>query len=283
MRGYSSRLVFAALLLIFLPEMVLLGFILGQQSYCRPQACLLASGIMFMTVGSLAGLAYLFSCLGKTRLDLAPGRLVVENPALRIEVPEEIVEEVREIDRVEPSLRYGGMYLFGVALGYFKVKNIGKALLVLGETGRKILVKTRELSVIASVRNTEVLSMLESLRGGAVKNIVGRRIRIVDKTKKAILVSLAIAILLLGVALNIYEKLPERVPVHYNLKGEPTRYGSKSELLIGIMVIYAIIIGFSLACLLAPKVFMGLGYLFASVNLGLSLLSLGIMPLCMIG
>lgn len=282
MRGYSSRLVFAALLLVFLPEIVVLGFIIGRQSYCRPQALLLASGIMVITVGSLVGLAYLFSCLGKTRLDLAPGKLVVENPALRIEIPEEIVEEVREVDKVEPSLRYGGMYLFGVALGYFKVKGIGKALLVLGEAGRKILVKTRELSIIASVRNSEVLGMLESLRGGAVKNIVGSRIRIVDKTKKAVLVSLTVSILLLGVALNIYEKLPERVPVHYNLRGEPTRYGSKNELLIGVIVIYAIIIGLSLACLLVPKMFMGLGYLFASVNLGLSLLSLGMIPVCLV-
>ncbi len=132
MSGYSSRLVLAALLLVFLPEMVLLGFILWHQNYCRPQACLLASGIMVMTVDSLVGLAYLFSCLSKTRLDLAPGKLVVENPALRIEALEESVKGVREVDRVEPSMRYGGMYLFGVALGYFKVKSIGKALLVLG-------------------------------------------------------------------------------------------------------------------------------------------------------
>jgi uncharacterized membrane protein len=37
----------------------------------------------------------------------------------------------------------------------------------------------------------------------------------------------------------IWQKLPERVPMHYNINGEADRYGSKSELItvIGIMLI----------------------------------------------
>ncbi len=63
--------------------------------------------------------------------------------------------------------------------------------------------KTRELSIIASVRNSEVLGILESFRGRTVKDASRGRVGIIDETGNAVLVSLIVAILLLSVALNV--------------------------------------------------------------------------------
>lgn len=41
----------------------------------------------------------------------------------------------------------------------------------------------------------------------------------------------------------IWNELPEKVPMHYNLKGEIDRYGNKSELFIMIAVLFVINIG----------------------------------------
>ena len=41
----------------------------------------------------------------------------------------------------------------------------------------------------------------------------------------------------------IWNDLPEKVPMHYNLKGEIDRYGSKSDLLILLAIITAVNIG----------------------------------------
>src|SRR5262245_13303643 len=38
----------------------------------------------------------------------------------------------------------------------------------------------------------------------------------------------------------IWNRLPERVAIHFNLKGEPDRYGGKNELIIMALVIAAI-------------------------------------------
>lgn len=42
---------------------------------------------------------------------------------------------------------------------------------------------------------------------------------------------------------TIWQKLPARVPMHFNLKGEVNRYGSRNELLVMILIITAVNIG----------------------------------------
>ena len=41
----------------------------------------------------------------------------------------------------------------------------------------------------------------------------------------------------------VWNKLPEKVPMHYNLSGEPDRFGNKTELLIVLAIMLAVNIG----------------------------------------
>jgi uncharacterized membrane protein len=73
--------------------------------------------------------------------------------------------------------------------------------------------------------------------------------------KRIISILVWFIILVPGIYLSaIWQKLPAKVPIHFNLKGEVDRYGSNTELLVMVLIITAVNIGVYLLLINAYRI-----------------------------
>lgn len=71
--------------------------------------------------------------------------------------------------------------------------------------------------------------------------------------KKTLIISVIICLLPIILGIVLYNKLPEQMPIHFNISNEPDNYASKNFALFGIPIIMAIVQ--AVCCLVQTKVY----------------------------
>ena len=61
------------------------------------------------------------------------------------------------------------------------------------------------------------------------------------KDKRILILSVIICLLPMALGIAFYDKLPEQMPIHFNIRGQADNYGPKNLVLFGIPVVMAII------------------------------------------
>lgn len=69
----------------------------------------------------------------------------------------------------------------------------------------------------------------------------GMIVKMEKKDKRILILSIIICLLPMALGIAFYDKMPEQMPIHFNMRGEVDNYGPKNLVLFGIPVFMAII------------------------------------------